>query len=132
MKECRICKEEKGFNEYYKRSTSKDGLYTQCKSCLKIESMDSYSANRDSRVKGMRELYKSSTSSYYTVYFIPEYNYIGVTNNLSRRVLNHKNNEGRVFSEYSEVSRFNSKEEALYVEYQLHCQGFNGKHPRKL
>ena len=35
MKVCSKCKEEKEQTEFYKRKTSKDGLRTECKECVK-------------------------------------------------------------------------------------------------
>jgi hypothetical protein len=98
---------------------------------MKSDAAVNYSENRDVRIAGMRKLYNKESSNGYVVYFIPEYNYVGVTNNLKRRVLNHKNNSKRYFEDYIIIDKFYSKREALDVEYQLHLQGFNGKHPNK-
>jgi thiol-disulfide isomerase/thioredoxin len=38
---CTKCKEEKPITEYYKNKLSKDGYQTWCKSCIKLNAMDS-------------------------------------------------------------------------------------------
>lgn len=42
MKICRICKEEKSFNNFHKNKLNKDELDCRCKSCRKIESRLKY------------------------------------------------------------------------------------------
>lgn len=58
MKSCTKCKEVKDFSEYWKHSTTKDGLHTRCVSCSKEERRISYlNSDKSVRAKRDREYY---------------------------------------------------------------------------
>jgi hypothetical protein len=48
MKVCNTCNEEKGFPEFSKRASSKDGLARRCKSCDKVYKRQHYLKNKES------------------------------------------------------------------------------------
>ena len=53
MKVCSKCKEEKEQTEFYKRKTSKDGLRTECKECVKF-----YQEENKDRIEEYRKNYQ--------------------------------------------------------------------------
>ena len=60
MKRCSTCKVEKPLTEFYKDKTKKDGLRSQCKSCVKSY----YEANKD-KLKSYYKANKDKVKSYY-------------------------------------------------------------------
>ncbi len=46
LKKCSSCKDKKLPTEFHACKTAKDGLYTRCKACTKIQAADYYQANK--------------------------------------------------------------------------------------
>ena len=63
--------------------------------------------------------------NHYTLYYLKEEHYIGVTNQSRFRLLNHKKN-GKHILDYEVISLFKTKKEALAVERYMHSIGYNG------
>ena len=64
-------------------------------------------------------------SKEYSLYYLPEDHYVGVTNQISLRLINHKI-KGKHILEYEIIGVFKSKKEALRTERYLHSIGYNG------
>ena len=85
-----------------------------------------YLNNKECRNK-YDELYcKSLILSYHIVYLLPNHNYVGITNNPYKRMVRHKSKHNRNISNWIELKRFDTREEALVYESQLHSQGYAG------
>ena len=59
MKVCKKCKELKPLSEYHKRSKSTDGLFYQCKECVRTHQLAAYHARRDEIIKHRKDLIKA-------------------------------------------------------------------------
>ena len=58
-KKCSKCGEVKSFSEFYKRKTSKDGLYSRCKMC-KLE----YKRDNKEKIKESSKQYRENNKEY--------------------------------------------------------------------
>lgn len=67
-----------------------------------------------------RRRYNRNKTSYWTVYYIPEKDYVGVTQNLNARMRNHG------VKEYQVWHKCNTKKEAIQLEGEYHNIGYNG------
>ena len=82
--------------------------------------------NNPEAVKAMDARKKAKAKSKeYSLYYLPEDHYIGVTNQLSLRLVNHKRKSKHILG-YEIVSVFKTKKEALRTERYLHSIGYNG------
>ena len=61
----------------------------------------------------------------YTLYYLKEEHYVGVTNQYKFRLLNHKKN-GRHILDFEPIYKYKTKREALDAEKYLHSIGYNG------
>ena len=133
MKQCSKCKQEKQVAEFNKDKTRKDGLQYICKQCNKNHNKQ-YSHNNSEyykyRCKNNSEYYcnlrKSHQLSCHVVYLLPDHNYVGITDNPIYRMNNHRSKHNRNTSNWVELKRFDTREEALAYESQLHSQGYAG------
>lgn len=64
-------------------------------------------------------------TSFYSLYYLPEEHYIGVTNQLDLRMLNHRC-KGKVTEGYEVIMNTHTKREALNIERRFHKFGFRG------
>ena len=60
MKKCNKCGEEKGFDEFSKRSNSKDGLQYSCKSCMILYVKSLYEKKKPEKLDYMKRYYKDN------------------------------------------------------------------------
>ena len=63
-----------------------------------------------------------------TVYLLVKENYVGTTENLANRLSCHKKDSGRDISKVEILGEFETRQEALDLERQLHNEGYKGKH----
>jgi len=63
----------------------------------------------------------------YSVYLLPSCNYVGYTNCIERRMLDHKSRYKRDVSNYRILYKTDSKEDALELEELLHDLGYEGR-----
>jgi len=107
---CRICNVEKPVDDYHR---SRDKRRTECKSCKKH-----IDAKRD------RKVYDDG---FFSVYYLSEHHYVGITNCIKRRMSEH-NRKGKPVDCYEIVGEYKTAIEAHYVETILHLFGYNGFH----
>ena len=62
----------------------------------------------------------------YTIYYLPEHHYIGMTCRLPERIREHRNSHNRITEGYEVMMDNLTKEKATYLENYLHSIGYNG------
>ena len=83
-------------------------------------------ANKERIVAKRKEYYNSLTDNFYTLYYLPEEHYVGVSNQPKLRMYHHKA-KGRYIKDVEIVSTFETKRDALDAERYLHdILGYNG------
>ena len=65
------------------------------------------------------------TNDFYTLYYLKEEHYVGITKRPKLRIKDHKKKNRHVL-DFEIISTFKSKREALDVERLLHNLGYNG------
>ena len=108
MKKCRICKKLKTVDNFHRRGK---GYRTECKSCKSI--IDS---NR-----------KRTRDPFFSVYYIPEHHYVGMTNSIKYRMQEHKT-KGKMVDNYEVIGIYKRAVDAHLTETMLHAMGYNGFH----
>tara|TARA_R110000822_G_C14905788_1_gene449563 strand:- start:54 stop:377 length:324 start_codon:yes stop_codon:yes gene_type:complete len=91
----------------------------------KVYGRNRYIANKSIFKLQAKERRESLRQDFYTLYYLKEENYIGVTNQPKLRLGQHKRNKRHVL-DYEAVSTFKTKEEALNAERYMHSIGYNG------
>lgn len=136
MKQCSKCKQEKQVAEFNKDKARKDGLQNMCRQCKnaygKQYRQDNPELNQygkqhyHNNIESYKQYYTNKKLSYNIVYLLPDYNYVGVTDNPTFRMYRHQSKHNRNTSNWVELKRFDTREEALAYESQLHSQGYAG------
>ena len=67
MKICKMCKVEKNLNEFYKKSTTKDGKHIYCGTCMKAEKKEYYQRTKDDRADYYKT-YRKENKEYFNTY----------------------------------------------------------------
>jgi len=94
---------------------------------LKAKARDKYIKNK-SHIKSKALSYKQTLKEdFYTVYYLKEDHYVGITNQPKIRMQNQKRN-GKYVLDYEVVVKVKTKREALDIESYLHKMNYNGKH----
>ena len=83
-------------------------------------------ANKEKRA-AYREAHKDG---YYTVYYLKEEHYAGMTSRLYYRLSEHKTIYNRHIEDLEIIGKYKTKEGALRVESALHAMGYNGRNPK--
>ena len=105
--------------------------YKANKERLKDVRAEYYEANRESfRIRDKKHR-NDCVDDFYTLYYLPEHHYIGVTNQPKTRARSHRAS-GRVTKGFEVVAIFETKREALDAEFYLHNIGYFGKHKNKI
>ena len=108
MQECSICKESKPLSSYHRKG---EGYVKMCKSCRKE-----------------RGHFKSKRfkDGHYTVYYLPEHHYVGMTNALRNRLQEHRSRNNRLTEGYEIIGIYERAVDAHLTETRLHAMGYNG------
>jgi predicted GIY-YIG superfamily endonuclease len=69
---------------------------------------------------------QSTTLPYWIVYLLPNYHYVGVTNNPTYRMYDHKSRYNRYTDNWIELEKFDNREDALRFESIKHGEGYAG------
>ena len=102
--------------KYYQLHKEKKSVYNKLQ----------YEANKEK----IRANHKSKKDGYYTVYYLKEEHYAGMTSGLNQRLILHKSRNNRHIEDVEIIGKYETKEEALKVEAALHAMGYLGRHPR--
>ena len=62
---------------------------------------------------------------YYSVYYIPEEHYVGVSNHVARRIQQHKL-RGKITNDWEVIAKFERQVDAHWFETLFHMRGYNG------
>ena len=140
-KVCSKCNENKDFIHFHKMSYSKDGYQYVCKECnrkrdrirnvvkkeyLKTKSKENYWRDPKKHIKKIKERQLRQKTPYYSIYFLPEYNYVGMTNWLENRISVHKSQDNRKINIVKVLGKVNSKKDCAIIESLFHKSGFEG------
>jgi hypothetical protein len=125
MKQCPKCKQELALEMFSKCKSRKDGLQASCKKCFR-EYPSSSSEYTSKYIQSKRK-------TYHIVYLLVDENYVGVTDNPTRRMWEHKSKYNRNTGNWIVLGKFNTRQEALKREAELHDQGYEGRNgPKRL
>jgi hypothetical protein len=95
---------------------------------------DKIKAQRDTKKEERNACSKAyqetDKDGFYTVYYLPEEHYAGMTTKLSYRLGNHKSKYNRYIDDVEIIGKYEARKEALRVEAALHTMGYLGRHPR--
>mgnify|MGYP006160765243 CR=1 FL=1 len=94
-----------------------------------------YHANKHkskSSILYQRYYMNSKRDGFYTVYYLPKENYVGVTTNLYSRLSSHRNEYKRNVEGVEIFGKYKNKREALDTECELHSLGYAGANPTHL
>ena len=108
MKTCRICNQQKPLYDFHRRG---DSHRTECKTCKSV--IDSKRRRRES-------------DGYYSVYYLPEHHYIGMTNCVKARMQEHRNKNNRFTENYEIIGTYRKAVDAHLVETIMHSIGYRG------
>jgi hypothetical protein len=147
MKTCNKCNKTKSTDNFSRNRRNRDGLQYSCKECNKKQNkkykeehpkywsgwqkknsakwasyMTEWSKNNDYKVQ---KNFKHKHDHKPVVYLIPEYMYVGLTENLYKRMAYHKYS-GKDTSNFIVLKEFDTRREAEEYEYSLHLLGYKG------
>ena len=86
-------------------------------------------ANKEKISAKKKVWYEAKKDGYYTVYYLKEEHYAGMTSNLTYRLNNHKSHYNRHIEDVEIIGKYKTKAEATRVEAALHSMGYLGRHP---
>jgi len=101
--------------KYYELHKEKKSVYNKLQ----------YEANKEK----IKANYKSKKDGYYTVYYLKEEHYVGMTDYLTYRLKVHKSRNNRHIEDVEVIAKYKTKEGATRVEAALHSMGYNGRNP---
>tara|TARA_R110000782_G_scaffold255317_1_gene344075 strand:- start:206 stop:562 length:357 start_codon:yes stop_codon:yes gene_type:complete len=96
---------------------------------IKSKSRDRYIKNKASIKSKVLSYKQSLKDDFYTIYYLKEEHYIGITNQPKIRMQGQKS-KGKHVLDYEVVTTVKTKREALDIESLLHKLNYNGKHPQ--
>lgn len=82
-----------------------------------------YDPEKESERK--RKSYLRNLDGYFYVYYLPEEHYIGMTNNVHRRIKYH-DYSGKIIDNYEVLARFKRQVDAHLFETRFHALDYNG------
>ena len=111
---------------YYESNKEKIAAYNLANK----EKMQSYNkayreANKEEEAARHKTYRERLKEGHYSVYYLPEEHYIGVTSGVKIRMLNH-DSDGMLTDGYEVVFTSTDKKEAYAFERKLHSMGYNG------
>ena len=135
-KVCKKCEITKPVNEFGKHTSTKDRLNPKCKKCVReyyklnktrmlTQLKVNYLTKRDKKIQYAKDLQISLKDGVYSVYLLPEENYVGVTDNLTVRKRGHKHS-GRNVKGMRVLYQFFNRQDALELEAFCHELGYKG------
>ncbi len=137
MKQCKKCNEIKDYSEYYMTRNYYEPTCKPCKRKSSIEYKDKirdkvradakvyYSKNREAHILRSINYQQKHIEDKVSVYHIPEYNYIGITNRPYNRESWHRSS-GKIFDKLVILHQFDNRVDAENKELEYHNMGYNG------
>ena len=119
-KTCKACEVTKEVTEFYK-SNNGTTYRGNCKKCHNINGLKYYQNNKEKVAKQTKKYYKSLQLDHYIVYYLPEVNYCGVTNNPYWRMKRHKFDSNDT-NNWKVLATTKTLEEALTIEKKYHTE----------
>lgn len=118
---CNTCHKEKPRDSFYKYRKH------QCIECTLRDRKRRYKDNKEKHKLYQKEYRERvfQDQGGYVVYYLPEHHYVGMTNNLKKRVIDHKK-KGKIVEGIEVVGTYETAVEAHYVETSLHLMGYEG------
>lgn len=107
MKTCRLCHKEKDLEEFHRRGS---GRRNECKECK-----SKYFKKR-----------KRVNDGHFSVYYLPEHHYVGMTNSIKNRMIEHRSKNNRFTDGYEIIATFDKAVDAHLMETKLHTMGYYG------
>ena len=96
-----------------------------CKSCgnsfVPLNSLHSYC----SKVCKRKSNYISRRDDHYSVYYLPEEHYVGITNSMYDRMQHHRH-KGKIIEGYEVIAKFEREVDAMWLEIMFHQRGYHG------
>ena len=89
-----------------------------------------YQANKENKAAYNEAYNEDNKDGYYTVYYLKEEHYVGMTTSLNIRLSSHKSKHNRHIEDVEIIGKYKTKKEALRVEAALHAMGYLGGHPQ--
>ena len=86
-------------------------------------------ANKEEKKAYNKDYNEANKDGLYTVYYLPEEHYAGMTTILGHRLAKHKSEYNRHIEDVEIIGKYKTKAEATRVEATLHAMGYLGKHP---
>ena len=134
MKQCKTCNETKDLDQFNQRQS-------KCKPCQYAHTKQHYLANKESydarqktpkrkeyQKKYMKKYNPTKKDGHYSVYLLPDHNYVGQTNSIYHRMTSHRSDNGRNTDNVRVLYTTKSRDEALELEALLHDMGYEGRH----
>ena len=132
MKKCKICSEEKPLTEYSFVDKKKEYYKSYCKKCTTLKAKK-WTKNNPEQKKLMNKKWSESVKDgHFSVYLLPDHNYVGQTSCMYDRMNNHRSQCGRNVNNVRILYTTKCRDEALELEELLHDMGYEGKHPSGL
>jgi len=114
MKECKRCNEVKDLSEFHLSKKGEKGRFSYCKPC-RSEYNTNNKVTSAKRLEYCRKWEAKKKQDFYSVYLLPEENYVGITTQPELRMRHHKN-AGRNTSNWVVMANVDTRKEA--VEYE--------------
>lgn len=110
MKACIWCSKVKPLNDFHRKG---DGHRNGCKQCRKDRGHFKHKRFKD---------------GHYSVYYLPEHHYVGMTNSMRARMQEHRSKHKRITDGYEIIGTYERAVDAHVTESMLHSMGYYGFH----
>ena len=130
MKICSECTTEKPLTEYRLSKSTVNGKYyyrSYCKSCDTKRSTKYHYNNWDKHLEHGRKSYHKRKDNYWTVYLIPNINYVGKTNFPEDRMATHRSESNIDTTGWKVLHTNLTEDKALEIEKSYHDKGYIGQ-----
>jgi hypothetical protein len=86
-----------------------------------------YQANKEKLDVKSKAYKDAKKDGLYTVYYLKEEHYVGITENLTYRLFVHKSRNNRHIEDVEVIGKYNTRKEATRVEAALHAMRYLGR-----
>ena len=124
--------ERRAYNKEYKAKNKEkikeknDEYRANNKEKRKEYSKQYYLANKQKVKEKVKKYKNNQKDGYHRVYLLEDYNYVGVTNNITHRFGQHKSEYSRDCNNHRILYKTKDRSEALELEALLHDMGYEG------